>query len=368
MSLKRIKPLLAVAFSLYISFFYNSTFAQETTHHDATSSVAAGHEKEEKFDIATTILEHIRDDHSWHLWGHVSIPLPVILKTDKGFEFFSGARLVDEHHEPAVYNGNYPYKTFEGKIKVVNADGSINEEATGKILDISITKNVASMLLTVLLLLIIFLNVAKAYKKTGVTSAPKGFQSLIEPIILFVRDEVARPLLGEKYTRFMPYLLTIFFFIWLNNLLGMVPFFPGGANVSGNIAFTLTLALFTFVITTVNGKKHYWQHIFWMPGLPVPMKIFLIPIEIIGAFIKPISLTIRLFANMTAGHILALSLIGMIFILGSVSASALAVPFSVFISLIELLVGFIQAFIFAMLSALYFGMALEENHEEELVL
>lgn len=368
MSLKRIKPLLAAAFSVYICFFCNSSFGQETPHHDATAVDAPDHKKEEKFDVATTILEHIRDDHSWHLWGHHSVPLPVILKTDKGFEVFSGARLLNEHHEPVVYNGNYSYKSFEGKIKVVNEDGTVNEEASQKVLDISITKNVASMLFTVLLLIVIFVGVANAYKKRGVTSAPKGFQSLIEPIIIFVRDEIAKPYLGDRHTAFMPFLLTIFFFIWINNLLGMVPFFPGGANVSGNIAFTLTLALFTFIITTVNGKKHYWQHIFWMPGLPVPMKIFLIPIELMGVFIKPISLTIRLFANMTAGHILVLSLIALIFILNSLAASALAVPFTVFISMIELLVGFIQAFIFAMLSALYFGMALEEHHEEDLVL
>jgi F-type H+-transporting ATPase subunit a len=368
MSLKRIKPLLAVAFSVCICFFYNSSFAQETPRHEATATEAPDHKKEEKFDVASTILEHIRDDHSWHLWGHHSVPLPVILKTDKGFEVFSGARLVNEHHEPVVYNGNYPYKSFEGKIKIVNEDGTVNEEASKKVLDVSITKNVASMLFTVLLLIIIFVSVANAYKKRGVTSAPKGFQSLIEPIIIFVRDEIAKPYLGDRHAAFMPFLLTIFFFIWINNLLGMVPFFPGGANVSGNIAFTLTLALFTFIITTVNGKKHYWQHIFWMPGLPVPMKIFLIPIEIMGVFIKPISLTIRLFANMTAGHILVLSLIALIFILNSLAASALAVPFTVFISMIELLVGFIQAFIFAMLSALYFGMALEEHHEEDLVL
>lgn len=368
MSLKRIKPLLAVAFSVCICFSYNSSFAQETPHHGATATEAPDHKKEEKFDVASTILEHIRDDHSWHLWGHHSVSLPVILKTDKGFEVFSGARLVNEHHEPVVYNGNYPYKSFEGKIKIVNEDGTVNEEASKKVLDVSITKNVASMLFTVLLLIIIFVSVANAYKKRGVTSAPKGFQSLIEPIIIFVRDEIAKPYLGDRHAAFMPFLLTIFFFIWINNLLGMVPFFPGGANVSGNIAFTLTLALFTFIITTVNGKKHYWQHIFWMPGLPVPMKIFLIPIEIMGVFIKPISLTIRLFANMTAGHILVLSLIALIFILNSLAASALAVPFTVFISMIELLVGFIQAFIFAMLSALYFGMALEEHHEEDLVL
>ncbi len=347
---KSIKSLLVAVFSVFILFYSNVSIAQE--HGDT----------EGEFDVTATILNHIRDDHSWHLWGHTSLHLPVILKTDKGFEVFSSARLMGEHHEPVVYNGNYPYKSFDGKIKIVNADGSIDEAASKKVFDISITKNVASMFLTVFLLIVIFLGVAKAYKKTGVTSAPKGFQSFIEPIIIFVRDEIAKPYLGHKYAGYMPFLLTVFFFIWINNMLGLVPFFPGAANVSGNIAFTMTLALFTFVIVNIKGNGDYWKHIFWMPGLPVVMKVFLAPIELLGVFIKPISLMIRLFANITAGHILVMSLICLIFIFKSVAASAVAVPFAVFIYAIEFLVAFLQAFIFTMLSALYIGMAIEEHH------
>jgi len=220
-------------------------------------------------------------------------------------------------------------------------------------------------------LLIIFLSVAKAYKHNGVKTAPKGFQSFMEPIILFVRDEVAKPNIGHNYARYMPFLLTIFFLIWINNILGLVPFFPGGANVSGNIAFTMTLALITFLIVNVSGNKNYWQHIFWMPGMPVGMKIFLAPvgmkiflapIELLGVFIKPMSLMIRLFANITAGHILVLTLICLIFVFKSIYASALSVPFTLFIGLIELLVAFLQAYIFTMLSAMYIGMAIEEHH------
>ncbi len=357
------------AFSVFIIFYYNTSFAQTATHNGATEQHHNADQKEQgDFDVAATILDHIRDHHSWHLWGHTAIHLPVILKTDKGFEAFSSSKLSDEHHQPVVYNGNYPYKLIEGKIKIMNTDGSVNAEASKKVFDISITKNVVSMFITVFVLIIVFTGVARAYAKTGVTSAPKGFQSFIEPVIIFIRDEVGKPYLGHHAPRFMPFLLTIFFFIWINNLLGLVPFFPGGANLSGNIAFTFTLALFTFVIVNVNGKKDYWKHIFWMPGLPTPMKIFLMPIEILGVFIKPISLTIRLFANITAGHILVLSLVSLIFIFKAVAASAMAVPFTVFISVIELLVGFIQAFIFAMLSALYIGMAIEEHHEQDLVL
>jgi F-type H+-transporting ATPase subunit a len=212
---------------------------------------------------------------------------------------------------------------------------------------------------------LVFLTVAKAYKKTGVTSAPKGLQSFMEPIILFVRDEVAKPNIGKHYAKYMPFLLTIFFLIWINNMLGLVPLFPGGANVSGNIAFTMTLAVFTFILVNINGNKNYWQHIFWMPGMHWSMKLFLAPIELLGVFTKPISLMIRLFANITAGHILVLSLICLIFIFKSIFASAIAVPFAVFINMIELLVAFLQAFIFTMLAAMYIGMATEEHHHEE---
>ncbi|HRD57229.1 MAG TPA: F0F1 ATP synthase subunit A [Ferruginibacter sp.] len=360
---KRLKSLLVAVFSLGMLFLSNASFGQEPTHGGEENHQTTGaHSEEEKFDITKTILEHISDDHSWHLWGHTSIPLPVILYSDKGIEFFSSSNLMDEHHAPQAYQGNYLYKSVEGKIKVVNEQGVIDEAATAKVWDFSITKNVASLLLTVVLLLIIFLSVAKAYKHNGVKTAPKGFQSFMEPIILFVRDEVAKPNIGHNYARYMPFLLTIFFLIWINNILGLVPFFPGGANVSGNIAFTMTLALITFLIVNVSGNKNYWQHIFWMPGMPVGMKIFLAPIELLGVFIKPMSLMIRLFANITAGHILVLTLICLIFVFKSIYASALSVPFTLFIGLIELLVAFLQAYIFTMLSAMYIGMAIEEHH------
>jgi len=359
MTAKRIKSLLVAVFSLGIVLFSNMTFGQDTTQNGEIHGEAG------EFDVTKTILDHIKDDHSWHLWGHTSISLPVILCSDKGVEVFSSHHLVDEHHEPAAYQGKYLYKTFEGKIKVVNADGSISEAASKNVWDFSITKNVASLLLTVFILLVVFLSVANAYKKTGITSAPKGLQSFMEPIILFVRDDVAKPNIGKHYAKYMPFLLTVFFLIWINNMLGLVPLFPGGANVSGNIAFTMTLAVFTFILVNINGNKSYWQHIFWMPGMHWSMKLFLAPIELLGVFTKPISLMIRLFANITAGHILVLSLICLIFIFKSIFASAIAVPFAVFINMIELLVAFLQAFIFTMLAAMYIGMATEEHHHEE---
>jgi F-type H+-transporting ATPase subunit a len=369
MALKRVKSLLVVVFSLTTLLFSANAVAQE--HTDSTTEPAqneqvATHEKKEgSFNVTETILEHIKDDHSWHLWGHTSIHLPVILYTDKGLEFFSSAKLVNEHHEPVVYQGKYNYKLFEGKLKVANADGSLDEVASKKVWDFSITKNVASLLVTVLILLLIFLSVGAAYKKRGVTSAPKGLQSFMEPIILFVRDEVAKPNIGHKYGKYMPFLLTVFFLILVNNFLGLIPFFPGGANVSGNIAFTMTLAVFVFILVNLSANKNYWQHIFWMPGMHWSMKLFLAPIELIGVFTKPISLMIRLFANITAGHILVLSLICLIFIFKTVFASAIAVPFAVFIGLIELLVAFLQAYIFTMLSAMYIGMAIEEHHHAD---
>jgi F-type H+-transporting ATPase subunit a len=184
----------------------------------------------------------------------------------------------------------------------------------------------------------------------------------MEPMIIFIRDEVAKPNIGHRYGAYVPFLLTLFFLILINNLLGLVPFFPGGANVSGNIAFTMTLAVFVFIVVNLKGNKNYWKHIFWMPGMHWGMKLFLAPIELLGVFIKPVSLMIRLFANMTAGHILVLSLICLIFIFKSVFASAISVPFAVFIGLIELLVAFLQAYIFVMLGSMYIGMAIEEHH------
>jgi F-type H+-transporting ATPase subunit a len=272
---------------------------------------------------------------------------------------------MNEHHEEIMYKGNFNYKIIEGKIKIVDATEAVDVEASKGLWDFSITKNVASLFVSVFILLTVLLTAAGAYKKTGITTAPKGVQSFMEPIVLFVRDEVAIPNIGKKkFAKYMPFLLTIFFLVLVNNFLGLVPFFPGGANVSGNIAFTMTLAVCVFVVVNLSANKNYWEHIFWMPGMHWSMKLFLAPIELIGVFTKPISLMIRLFANITAGHILVLSLICLIFIFKTVYASAIAVPFAVFIGMIELLVAFLQAYIFTMLSAMYIGMATEEHHHE----
>jgi F-type H+-transporting ATPase subunit a len=359
-----VKSFFKFSFTAILLFFASVSFAQ---HHDAPSvndsanHGNAGHGQEEEFNISKEILDHIKDSYGWHLWGHTTIPLPMIIKTDKGVEVFSSANLIDEHHHPKKYQGNYSYLVNHenGKLEAVDDAG---KPLAVSITDFSITKNVASLILSVTLLLIIFLSVAKAYKKRGVTSAPKGLQSFIEPLILFVRDDVAKPNIGKHYAKFMPFLLSIFFFIWINNMLGLVPFFPGGANLSGNIAFTLVLAVIVFFVVNFNGNKHYWGHIFAMPGVPGWL---LPPIEILGIFTKPISLAIRLFANITAGHVLVLALICLVFVFKSVIVGPFAVLFAGFIYCIELLVAFLQAFIFTMLTALYIGMATEEGHHHE---
>ena len=337
----------------------DSTIVEEAEH---IGEAAIGHHetKEEKFNTSEVIMEHIADGHDWHLWGHTSIHLPVILYTDKGIEMFSSGKF--NHGHDAYIGTHHTYKLEHDKVKVLIADGQIDEAASASVLDFSITKNVASMMVSMVFLCLIFFSVASSYKKRGI-GAPKGLQSWLEPIIIFVRDEIARPNLGEKYAKFMPYLLTVFFFIWMNNVLGLVPFFPGGANVTGNIAVTLVLALATFIITILNGTKTYWSHVF-TPHVPLWLYPLMIPVEIIGLFTKPFALMIRLFANITAGHILVLSLVCLIFIFKSMAVATVSVPFVVFISVIEMLVAFIQAFIFTILSALYIGMALEKPSED----
>lgn len=356
------KYLLIAALSVFTIFFSTIAIANEN---QPPATQTNEHKESADINVSELILEHISDDYSWHLWGHTSIALPVVLISDKGIEVFSSSKLMDEHHHPIAYQGKNLYKKVEGKIKVVNPDGTINEALNAKLWDFSITKNVAALLISVLVLLLVFISVGNAYKKRGVTSAPKGLQSWLEPVVLFVRDDVAKPAIGHKYGKYMPFLLTIFFLILINNFLGLVPIMPGGANLSGNIAFTMVLAVLVFIVVNLNGNKDYWKHIFWMPGMNIGMKLFLAPIELIGVFVKPISLMIRLFANITAGHVLVLSLICLIFIFKHVAASAIAVPFAVFISLIEVLVAFLQAFIFTMLSAMYIGMAVEEHHHAE---
>ena len=329
--------------------------------------------KSEKFDAGKMIMEHISDSHEWHFTGEgestIALPLPVILYTDKGIEGpFSSSNF---HHGESTYQGtHYAYKLNEkNQVEVVNGN-EIDVAATDKVIDFSITKNVASLFFSAALLLFIFLSIAGSYKKNR-NQAPKGLQSFFEPIIIFIRDDIAKQSIGPKYERFMPYLLTIFFFIWFGNLLGMIPFLPGGANLTGNIAVTGTLAVITFIITTFNANKNYWHHVFAMPGVPKPVLIILTPIEIMGVFLRPFVLMIRLFANITAGHIIALSFFCLIFIFGEMNkglglgVGAFAVAFNVFMGLLELLVALIQAYVFTLLSAIYFGAALEEPHHHE---
>lgn len=349
---------LKALFALFITFLSFQAVANEEI--EAKNNEHAAPHGEEKFDPTTTILEHIGDSHSFHLWGHTSMPLPVILFTPNGLDVFSSSKLMDEHHEAIAYTGKYTYLNEEEHIKVLNASGEIDEELSSKIYDFSITKNVFALFLSIAVILIIFLSVAGAYRKT-VGKAPKGLQSWIEPIIIFIRDDIARPNIGYKYEKFMPLLLTIFFFIWINNLLGLIPIFPGSANVTGNIAITMVLATIVLIVVNVNGNKYYWSHIF-KPDVPFWLLPIMWVVEIIGVFSKPFALMIRLFANITAGHIIVLSLVSLIFIFKTIAIAPVSVAFVIFMDVLELLVAFLQAFIFTMLTALFIGTAVEEHH------
>lgn len=353
--MNRLFSLLVLVFTLFISSY--TALAQEE-HTVATEATQESHEAPEAMDIKKVIFGHVGDAHDWHFFTvghtHVSIPLPVILYSpSKGLSVFSAANLGHEGHF-TEHNG---YMLTEAG-KIVSVDDS-------PVYDFSITKNVASMLISVVLLLVIMLNVAKKYKNNGSQVAPSGFQNAIEPIITFVRDEVAVPNLGHKANRFMPILLTFFFFIWINNLLGLI---PGGANFTGNIAVTACLALITFIVMIVRANGHFWGHLLNPPGVPLGIKFLLVPIEIISLFIKPVALTIRLFANILAGHIIILSIVCMIFIFGAMSPvagwgfSPVSVGFSIFMFFLELLVGAIQAFIFTTLTAVFIGQAVDEGH------
>jgi len=368
----RITALLIAVLIPAFSFAYDPDSADTLKAAPATTNAAVAPAEGEKFNPGEMIVEHISDAHEWHFWGHYHIPLPVIIKTDKGWEFFSSGNFRNEEHELVAYQGkNYEYKlNKEGHIVVWDSLAEKeNEIATATILDLSITKNVFTLLLVITIMMVIFLKVAKSYKnRVGQTT--KGMQSLFEPLIVFVRDDIAKPSIGPKYERYMPFLLTCFFFIWIANLLGLIPIFPGGANLTGNIAVTATLAGFTFLITTFTANRHYWRHIFAMPGIPIGILVILTPIEIMGMFLKPIVLTIRLFANMLAGHIIALSFFSLIFIFAKggeamgagLGVSVGSIAFVVFMTVLELLVAFLQAYVFTMLSAIYFGSAIEEHH------
>lgn len=301
------------------------------------------------------IMHHISDAHEWHFVTlgktHVTLPLPVILfSKDRGLAVFSSSRFFDQHHCRVPYQG---YELDEHD-KIVALD------TAHTFYDVSITKNVAAMLISVFILLVIILRASQQYRHNPYT-APRGFGAFLELIIAFVKDEIAIPNIGQqKYRRFMPYLLTVFFFIWLNNLMGLL---PGAANVTGNISVTFVLALFTFMLTNISGNKFYWKHVFSTPGVPKWLLPIMIPVELIGLLTKPISLAFRLFANITAGHIILLSMISLIFTFQTGWAGLISVPFGTFMFLLKLMVAFLQAYIFTLLSAIYFGTAVG-SHEE----
>lgn len=342
---KKIAYLLAV---LPILGWAQENYNHNSNHNQHNNSSTT----EENVDIAKVAFEHILDSHYWHLWGEgeeaVAIPLPCIVYSNtRGLMVFSSSVFEHGHKE---YNG---LKLEEEKI--------ISENSAEKIYDFSITKNVAQLFLSAILLALIFTSVAKAYRNTGVNSAPKGLQSILEPVILFIRDEIAReniPL--SKADKYVPFLLTLFFLILINNLLGLIPV---SANVTGNIAFTFTLAFIVLIVVHLRANKYYWKHIL-MPPAPVALWPILIPIEIIGIFTKPFALMIRLFANITAGHIIIISLVGLIFIFKSIYVAPISVAFGVFIDMLETFVAFLQAYIFTLLTSLYIGGAIEEHHED----
>ncbi len=337
---------------------------------NALASENTEHITAEKFAPGEFMIEHISDSHEWHIitigHAHISIPLPVILYSKvSGWHFFMSSKF---HH------GEQSYKNFEIAKEGENKGKIIEKSEEGEIvpLDLSITKVVFSIFMSCILLVWLFVSIARQYQKNPY-SAPHGVQNALEPMILFVRDDIAKAAIGEhKYEKYMPYLLTLFFFIWFNNMLGLIPIFPGGANVTGNIVVTMVMAVFTFIITTISANKHYWQEIYNAPGVPWWLKfpIPLMPfIELLGVFIKPIVLMIRLFANITAGHLVALAFVSLIFIFGQMNpilgfgVSVFSGLFSVFMGLLELLVALIQAYVFTLLSAIYFGMATAEHHE-----
>lgn len=325
-----------------------SCFASEDSHNS----------ENKKFNAGEMIIHHIVDAHEWHIaeFGHthIIVPLPIILINQGTVVSFLSNKLVETSEHGVKQYGDFTY-----------SHSHFTHKNGTPIYDFSITKNTAAMMFSVSIILFVFLNIASSYKK-NVGKAPKGLQSAFEPIIVFVRDEIAKGSIGPKYEKYMPFLLTVFFFIWLNNILGLIPIFPGGANVTGSISIALVLALFTFFITTFTANKTYWAHIF-LPDVPKFLYVLLIPIEILGIFLKPFVLMVRLFANITAGHIIILGFFSLIFIFGEMNAgigygvSAFSVAFTLFMSFLELLVAFLQAYVFTLLSALYFGSAVEEH-------
>lgn len=325
---------------------------------------------EEDIDVNELIFGHIGDAYEWHVVTvgdtHLTIPLPVIVKSSTGWHVFCSSHLA----EGKEYEGLYIAEggAYDGKIVERNAAG---EEV--RPIDISITKNVLGLFINSALLVVIMLSCARWYKKHALEKgAPKGGVGMVEATVMSIYNDVIKGCIGEDYKRYAPYLLTAFFFVLVNNLMGLIPIFPGGATVTGNIAITMVLAICTFLFTNIFGTKAYWKEIFW-PEVPTWLKvpIPMMPlIEFFGIFTKPFALMIRLFANMMAGHAALLSLIAIIFITvkaGAVingSMTVVAVAFGIFMNALELLVAFIQAYVFTMLSAVFIGLSRVKEHHE----
>ena len=350
----------------------------ETTAVDQQAAPAAeGETSAIREQIQEVIAHHVLDGHDFSLFEydgqHIGFSLPIILWDDT-FHFFSsskfhyGESVVESkgnyyvlHHNEKIYKSDAAGKVLTEEVREIKNGKEVVSEKELHPIDLSITKGVLSIMVVALLMFLLFTSLSKSYIKNGGISSGAG--RFFEPIVLYIRDEIAIPNIGEKhYKRYMSYLLTIFFFVWFLNIFGLTPL---GINVTGNIAITFGLAIITFIITTLTANKNYWGHIFWMPGVPIPMKIILAPIELLGVFIKPFALMIRLYANIFAGHVVLMSLIGLIFIFKSWLGSSLSFMLSFAISIIEILVALLQAYIFTMLSALYFGSAVEEHHHEE---
>jgi len=330
--------------ALVLVFVFSLSFANEENHDQKS--------RDERFNPSEMIIHHIQDAYDWHIADingeSISIPLPVIIySSTKGMISFLSSEF---HHGHSAYLG---YKLDHNHL--------VSENEGEKIYDLSITKNVASLLFSAFLLVSVFVSVSAGFRK-NYGKAPKGMQSLFEPLIVFIRDEIAIPNIGRRYATYMPFLLTSFFFIWFNNLLGLL---PQGANVTGNIAVTMVMAAFTLILTLISANKNYWKHIFATPGVPIALLPIMIPVEIIGIFTKPFALMIRLFANITAGHIIILSILSFIFLFKNLGVAAVSVPFAVVMSLMEVFVAILQAYIFTLLSALFIGQAVAEHEHDD---
>ena len=331
--------------------------------------------KKEGFNVSELLFHHVLDAHEWHFtdipagtnadgstrYIPIGFPLPyIIYNSEKGLEMFIISGHSNAAKQASAFKKGY-FLDEHGHLKPA--------EGSASVLDISITKSVFQMLLISIIILIIFISIANSYKRNK-DKAPSGMQSFFEPVIIFVRDEVAAPNLHGKHDAFMPYLLTLFFFIWFCNLLGLTPL---NSNIAGNTSFTAALALLTFVIVQFNGTKDYWQHIFWFPGVPFIIKILMLLVEFIGVFTKPFALTVRLFANIAGGHFMVLSLVSLIFLMAdngnnigaSLGIMPLSMAFSLFIMGLEFLVAAIQAYVFTLLTCVFIGQAMESHSHEE---